>query len=96
MLDAVGCPFTETVTIQAIDCSTLNALAIKTDQTYYQINDGTAEINVGGGTTPYTYSWSNGASTSSIANLAPGTYTIELLDALLPKPLLFSQLIAVL
>ncbi|HXC03290.1 MAG TPA: PKD domain-containing protein, partial [Bacteroidia bacterium] len=34
-----------------------------------------------GGTSPYTYSWSNHASTASIGNLNPGTYTLILTDA---------------
>ena len=43
-------------------------------------NNGTAVVIVTGGTGPYTYAWSNGATTSSISNLAAGTYTIVVTD----------------
>jgi gliding motility-associated-like protein len=43
--------------------------------------NGTATVNVTGGTSPYTYSWSNGAQTSSISNLSAGTYTVNVIDA---------------
>lgn len=46
-------------------------------------NDGQATINVSGGTTNYTYSWSNSASTTSSATGLPaGPGTITVTDAL--------------
>ncbi|MBL0051220.1 MAG: SprB repeat-containing protein [Bacteroidetes bacterium] len=44
-------------------------------------NNGAININVAGGTTPYTYAWSNGATTQNITNLAPNTYTVTVTDA---------------
>jgi gliding motility-associated-like protein len=44
-------------------------------------NTGTASVTVSGGTLPYTYNWSNGATTSSISGLAAGTYTVIVKDA---------------
>jgi hypothetical protein len=43
--------------------------------------DGQASVTAAGGTTPYTYVWSNGATTSSITGLTAGTYTVTLTDA---------------
>lgn len=43
-------------------------------------NDGSASVIAGGGTAPYTYLWSNGASTSSITNLVQATYTVTVTD----------------
>jgi ELWxxDGT repeat protein len=44
-------------------------------------NNGSIVANINGGTTPYTYQWSNGATTSSISGLAPGAYTVVVNDA---------------
>jgi len=44
--------------------------------------NGTAEVAVvQGGTPPFTYHWSNGASTASLTDLAPGTYDLVVTDA---------------
>jgi serine protease len=44
--------------------------------------DGSASVNVTGGTTPYTYSWSpNGGATPTATGLLPGCYTVNILDA---------------
>jgi hypothetical protein len=42
---------------------------------------GAASITVGGGVAPYTYIWSNGATTSSVTGLAPGVYSVTATDA---------------
>jgi len=39
-------------------------------------DDGSVSTTVSGGTAPYTYSWNTGATTSSLSNLGPGTYTV--------------------
>lgn len=51
-----------------------------TDETFANANDGTATTSPTGGTGTFTYLWSNGATTASILNLAPGTYTITTTD----------------
>lgn len=43
--------------------------------------DGSASVNVSGGNGAYTYIWSNGGTSSSIANLSPGTYNVTVNDA---------------
>lgn len=43
-------------------------------------NDGEIDITVTGGTSPYTFHWSNGELVEDIAGLSPGTYTIEVTD----------------
>ena len=44
-------------------------------------SNGSASTSGSGGTTPYTYTWSNGGTTSSITNLVSGTYTVTITDA---------------
>ncbi|MEO8587813.1 MAG: SprB repeat-containing protein [Flavobacteriales bacterium] len=43
--------------------------------------NGAIDATVTGGTTPYTYSWSNGAATQDLANLASGYYKLTVTDA---------------
>jgi gliding motility-associated-like protein len=42
---------------------------------------GTVDLNVSGGTTPYTYLWSNMAVTQDLNATAQGTYTVTVTDA---------------
>jgi gliding motility-associated-like protein len=44
-------------------------------------DNGSISTTVTGGTTLYNYSWSNAAITSSISDLAPGTYSLLVTDA---------------
>ena len=47
----------------------------------YGNSTGSISHIISGGVPPYTHSWSNGATTSSITNLTAGTYTDNVLDA---------------
>ena len=45
------------------------------------LTDGTATSSIVGGTSGYTYSWDNGATTDAISGLSAGTYTVTITDA---------------
>ncbi len=77
--DANGCTGTGTITITA---PPVIAVTTSTTPTTCSGSTGTASINtVTGGTGPYTYSWSTGATTSTINGLAANTYTVTVTDA---------------
>jgi Pregnancy-associated plasma protein-A/Secretion system C-terminal sorting domain/SprB repeat len=61
----VTCPTTCTLSLTPFPSSTTCNLA-----------NGIVDLNVTGGTPPYTYLWSNNATTSAITGLAAGTYTV--------------------
>src|SRR5690606_30680495 len=61
--------------------SLMTVVGTKTDISCYGANDGSIVLNVTGGSSPYTYSWSNAATSQSIANLIKGTYTVTVTDA---------------
>lgn len=57
-----------------------NVTATATDETSFGANNGTASVTVTGGTGSFTYLWNTTASTPTISNLIPGTYTVTITD----------------
>jgi hypothetical protein len=77
---------TKTITINNCGCSLLVYAYLNTKVLCYGGNDGTAYATVSNGTSPYTYSWSNGTSgnttntTIPITGLSAMSYTITVTD----------------
>lgn len=46
-----------------------------------EIDNGSVTADLMGGTLPFTYSWSNGDNTLSLANVGPGTYMLVVTDS---------------
>jgi hypothetical protein len=70
----------------AVECinvtlNPLNVFVSTNDLTCTDLNDGQVVANPVGGTPPYTYLWSNGATTASQTGLAAGVYTVTVTDA---------------
>jgi gliding motility-associated-like protein len=77
--DANNCVDSAFVTIPAI--TALTASTSGTAVQCNQPNSGTATVTASGGTSPYTYLWSEGSTSAGISNLAGGTYTVTVTDA---------------
>ena len=50
------------------------------DPVCYQAQDGSITLSVAGGTAPYTYEWSNGATTKDLNNVGAGFYSVVVTD----------------
>lgn len=53
-----------------------------TDASCYGSEDGSIDLNISGGSGPYTYQWSNGATTQDISNVSAGNYFVTVSDIL--------------
>ncbi len=78
--DANGCFTTASGTITEPTDITSNTFTL-TDVTCFMGSDGTAQVTANGGTTPYTYLWSNGDTSDIADSLAAGTFTVTITDA---------------
>jgi len=75
--DVNGCTSQTTVTIT--EPTPLVATSSATDELLGA--DGTASVNVSGGTTPYTYNWTSGWTGATETGLVAGVYTVNITDA---------------
>jgi hypothetical protein len=73
---------TSAVTILAVTLDQLAVVTSHVNVTCCGNGNGTATAVPSSGVTPYTYSWDpGGASSVSVSNLAPGTFTVTVTDA---------------
>jgi gliding motility-associated-like protein len=78
LTDANGCTATATETIS--EPTALTVVMDSTDITCAGNTDGTASATPTGGTTPYTYAWSNGGTSAALTGLTAGTYNVTVTD----------------
>ena len=77
--DSKGCKVSKLVTVT--QPSALVSTHTISNVSCFGGNNGSGKVTVSGGAIPYTYLWSNGATTSTITGLSPGTYTETTTDA---------------
>ena len=78
--DANGCTSTQIFNVTSSSTAVYNYNESVASETCTGAN-GSVSLNVGGGSAPYTYNWSNGANTNTISNLSTGTYSVTVTDA---------------
>ena len=77
--DASSCSEIVNVNVNDINAPTISSQT-KSDLTCNGSADGSASVSISGGTSPYSYLWSNGTSTNSISGVSGGTYTLKVVD----------------
>jgi hypothetical protein len=85
VVDAAGCSGTASTTVivdsNALNpCFGFNGNITYTNATGATACDGAAVLTVTGGSSPYSFQWSNGANTQNVTNLCVGTYTVTVFD----------------
>ena len=78
--DANGCIRTQAVTITQ-PLAPLTLVTSQTNVLCFGASTGAINLTPSGGTTPYTYTWSNGATTQDLSGIVAGTYTVVVNDA---------------
>lgn len=76
--DANGCQLEGHITL--VEESDLTLTVNKQNVSCFGEADGGAEVQVEGGTAPYSYSWSNGSTIPTINNMSAGNYTVTVTD----------------
>ena len=78
LVDTNECEFQEIFVIT--EPEELNVDIAIIDESTLDASDGMINTNVTGGTSPYTYLWTNGETTANISGLSPGEYCLEITD----------------
>ena len=75
-----SCSATAQVTITEPAAAITSVAIVTNNSNCVGCSNGTITQTVSGGTSPYTYLWSNGATTKDLTNLTKGTYSVEIKD----------------
>ncbi len=78
--DDNGCTEEQTIPVAPFGCLMTTNTTISNVSCFGQ-NDGQATVTLENGLSPFTYEWSNGETTATVTSLAPGTYSVEVTDA---------------
>ncbi|TAE48442.1 MAG: T9SS C-terminal target domain-containing protein, partial [Bacteroidetes bacterium] len=78
VIDDCGTTTTDTVVVTV---GTPPVVTTNVSPAFASLNNGAVGLNISGGTAPFTYLWSNGATTDSVSGLAPGSYSVTVSDA---------------
>jgi len=78
--DDKGCQQIDSFTVTQTTPLVIDSMA-KSDLACYNDNSGSATVYFSGGTSPYSYNWSNGDTSQTITGLAADTFSVTVTDA---------------
>ena len=78
VITAGGCSDSTTMTIQVFEDPTSSISGV--DPLCAGSSTGSVDLTVADGTSPYGYTWSNGATSEDLTNVADGTYNVTITD----------------
>jgi len=78
--DNFGCSATNCGVVNSGDCNLL-AQAVSTNPLCFGDCNGSIDVSVTGGTSPFAYNWSNGETTQDITDLCTAVYDLTITDA---------------
>jgi len=78
IIDDLGCEYEELITVGEPD--SLMVSGVVTDALCYGSADGIVDLTVTGGTTPYSYLWSNSTTYQNLTGASFGWYSVEVTD----------------
>lgn len=82
LTDALGCVISKKITVTQTNSPIIITEINHIDNKCFEETNGSISLNVNGGVAPYIFEWDNGATTSTISNLASGNYTAKITDAI--------------
>jgi SprB repeat len=77
--DSKGCTTNSNITLT--QPAQLTGAIVPTNVTCFGLNTGKADLNPTGGTAPYAFSWSNGASSEDLISRPAGSYSVTITDS---------------
>jgi hypothetical protein len=78
--DANGCVFVAGPAVITEPADLISAIASSSNVACLNDNNGTIDVSVSGGTLPYSYNWSNAATTQDVSGLPGGAYAVTITD----------------
>ncbi len=81
VIDDNGCSEMFSIVVGEGQLTPLQVNAVTSDIDCFGNNNGSIDLTVSDGATPYSFIWNNGAITEDLSNLAAGTYTVVVNDA---------------